>query len=166
MWSLKKFTSAHLFQIAREKSCDYLLIIFMKKLRDSFKITLRGSQHALTTCKNKLFKCCKYHYTCSQNNILLDVFKVCKPQKRAEKFMELFNLFELKILGYYLRVFRSSREFFLPSQILAELWLGVYDAQPAKWSCFALSSNTSLDELNSRSRTMDRVQPFFFKCLS
>ena len=39
---------------------------------------------------------------CSQNNILLDVFIVCKLQKRAELFMELFNVFELKILGYYL----------------------------------------------------------------
>ena len=38
--------SSELFQIAREKSYDYLLIIFMKKLRDSFKITLIGSQHA------------------------------------------------------------------------------------------------------------------------
>ena len=27
----KKFTSAYLFQIAREKSCDYSLIICMKK---------------------------------------------------------------------------------------------------------------------------------------
>ena len=45
MWPLKKFTSAYLFQIAREKSCDYLLMIFMKKLRDSFNITLIGSQH-------------------------------------------------------------------------------------------------------------------------
>ena len=27
----EKFTSAYLFQIAREKSCDYLLIIYMKK---------------------------------------------------------------------------------------------------------------------------------------
>ena len=44
--SLKNFTSAYLFQIAREKSCDYLLIIFMKKLRESFKISLIGSQHA------------------------------------------------------------------------------------------------------------------------
>ena len=41
----KKFTSAYLFQIAQEKSCDYLLIIFMEKLRDSFKISLIGSQH-------------------------------------------------------------------------------------------------------------------------
>ena len=31
-WSLKKFTSAYLFRIAKkEKSCDYLLIIYMKK---------------------------------------------------------------------------------------------------------------------------------------
>ena len=31
LWSLKKFTSAYLFQIAREKSFDYLLIIYVKK---------------------------------------------------------------------------------------------------------------------------------------
>ena len=30
--SLKKFTRAYLFQITREKSCDYFLIICMKKL--------------------------------------------------------------------------------------------------------------------------------------
>ena len=30
----EKFTSAYLFQIAQEKSCDYLLIIHMKKFRD------------------------------------------------------------------------------------------------------------------------------------
>ena len=35
--------------------------------------------------------------------------------------------------------------------------------RPAKRSFFALSSNTSLDKLNCRSRTMDRVQPLFFK---
>ena len=29
MWSLKKFTSAYLFQIEREKSCDYVLITYM-----------------------------------------------------------------------------------------------------------------------------------------
>ena len=31
MWSLKKLKSAYLFQSAREKSCDYVLIIYMKK---------------------------------------------------------------------------------------------------------------------------------------
>ena len=29
------FTSAYLFQIAQEKSCDYLLIIYRKKFRNS-----------------------------------------------------------------------------------------------------------------------------------
>ena len=29
--SLNKFASAHLFQISREKRCDYLLIIYMKR---------------------------------------------------------------------------------------------------------------------------------------
>ena len=32
----EKFTSAYLFQIAREKSCDYLLILSMKKFRDGY----------------------------------------------------------------------------------------------------------------------------------
>ena len=31
LWSLKKFKNAYLFQIAREKSCDYVLIMYMKK---------------------------------------------------------------------------------------------------------------------------------------
>ena len=113
-----------------------------------------------------MFKCYKYHHTCNQNNIFLDVFKVCKPKRWAQQFMELFNLFELKILGYYLRIFRSSKEFLLPPLILAEFCLGAYHAQPAKRSCFSLSFNTSLDELNSWSGTMDRVQPLFFKSLS
>ena len=30
----EKFTSAYLFQIAQEKSCHYILIIYMKKFRD------------------------------------------------------------------------------------------------------------------------------------
>ena len=79
-------------------------------------------------CENNLFKCCKYHHTYCQNNIFLDVFKVCKPQQRAEQFMELFNVSELKILGYHLRVFRSSREFLLLPLILAELCLGANTA--------------------------------------
>ena len=33
-WVFEKFTSAYLFQIAQEKSCDYLLIIYMKKFRN------------------------------------------------------------------------------------------------------------------------------------
>ena len=46
------------------------------------------------------------------NNILLDVFKVCKLQKRAEQFMELFNVFEIKILGYYLEFSALTENFF------------------------------------------------------
>ena len=30
----EKLTSAYLFQIAQEKSCDYLFIMYMKKFRD------------------------------------------------------------------------------------------------------------------------------------
>ena len=39
-------------------------------------------------------------------------FKVCKLQKRAEQFMELFNVFELKILGYYLEFSAPPENFF------------------------------------------------------
>ena len=35
--SLKKFASAYLFQIAREKLCDYLLVIYMKKFEKKRK---------------------------------------------------------------------------------------------------------------------------------
>ena len=50
----------------------------------------------------------------------------------------------MKVSGLLPRVFRSSIEFFL-------LFWGAYHSQPS--------------ELNSRSRTMDRVQPLLFKCL-
>ena len=66
-----------------------------------------------------------------KNNIFLNVFKVCKPQKWAEQFMELFNLFELKILGSYLE-FSALPEFFLPPLILAELCLGAYHGEPSE----------------------------------
>ena len=66
----------------------------------------------------------------------LNVFKVCKLQKRAEQFMELFNLFELKILGSYLE-FSALPEFFLPPLILAELW-ALTTASQAKLFCFVL----------------------------
>ena len=38
LWSLKKFTSAYLFQIAREKSCDYVFTIYqyMKKYKIAY----------------------------------------------------------------------------------------------------------------------------------
>ena len=61
----------------------------------------------------------------------LGVFKVCKLQKRAEQFMELFNLFELKILGSYLK-FSALPEFFLPPLILAKLCLGAYHGEPSE----------------------------------
>ena len=65
-------------------------------------------------------------------------FKVWKLQKRAEQFMELFNLFELEILGYYLRVFRSSREFLLPPLIyLSSFVWALTTASQAKLFRFA-----------------------------
>ena len=46
----EKFTGAYLFQIAREKSCDYLLIICMKKFRDGWA----EGTHAYHAIKEKL----------------------------------------------------------------------------------------------------------------
>ena len=51
----EKFTSAHLFQIAQEKSCDYLLIIYMKKFhiyemveqKEGTRIMLSGKDCAI-----------------------------------------------------------------------------------------------------------------------
>ena len=45
-----QFTSAYLFQIAQEKSCDYLLIIYMKKFGDGW---LEGT-HAYHAIREKL----------------------------------------------------------------------------------------------------------------
>ena len=46
----EKFTSAYVFQIAQEKSCDYLLIIYMKKFRDG----LAEETHAYHAVREKL----------------------------------------------------------------------------------------------------------------
>ena len=46
----EKFTSVYLFQIEREKSCDYLLIIYMKKCRDG----LARETHAYHAIREKL----------------------------------------------------------------------------------------------------------------
>ena len=44
---LEKFTSGYLFQIAQEKSCDYLLIIYMKILMTENQNKCNfGSAHA------------------------------------------------------------------------------------------------------------------------
>ena len=46
----EKFTSPYLFQIAREKSCDYLLIIYMKK----FGVGLAQETHMHHAIREKL----------------------------------------------------------------------------------------------------------------
>ena len=46
----EKFTSPYLFQIAQEKSCDYLLIIYVKKSRDG----LAEETHAYHAIRERL----------------------------------------------------------------------------------------------------------------
>ena len=43
--AFEKFTSADLSQIAREKSCDYLLIIYMQKFDSNFPLIVLISCH-------------------------------------------------------------------------------------------------------------------------
>ena len=43
----EKFSSADSFQIAREKSCDYLLILYMKKFRDVKADKTHAQYHAI-----------------------------------------------------------------------------------------------------------------------
>ena len=82
----------------------------MKKLRGRAKVIYSNAANIITRAVKTTF---------------LSMFlRFCKAQQRTEQLMESFNLFELKILGYYLRVLRSSREFLLPPLLLAELCLG------------------------------------------
>ena len=75
-------------------------------------------------------------------------------QKRAEQFMELFNVFELKILGYYLEFSAPPENFFFLLWYLPSFVWALTTASQAKLFRFVLQH---LYELNSRSRTMDRV---------
>ena len=75
---------------------------------------------------------------CSQNNILLNVFKVCKLQKWAEQFMELFNVFELKILGYYLEFSAPPENFFFLLSYLPNFVWALTTASQAKLFRFVL----------------------------
>ena len=66
--SLKKFTSAYLFQIAREKSCDYLLIIYMKKFemvkqKKRTRITQSGKNCAIIASSRA-----RAHFCCLMNS--------------------------------------------------------------------------------------------------
>ena len=53
----RKFTSAYLFQIAQEKSCDYLLIIYMKKIemvkQKKLKRITQSGENCAINCTNQ-----------------------------------------------------------------------------------------------------------------
>lgn len=56
----KKIYKRHSFQIAREISCGYLLIIYTKKNFDKYIFLIMQKQSARVTVKNNLFKPCAY----------------------------------------------------------------------------------------------------------
>ena len=78
----------------------------------------------------------KINYSNAAN--LLNVFKVCKLQKRAEQFMQLFNVFELKILGYYLEFSALPENFFFPLSYLPSFVWAHTKASQAKLFHFVL----------------------------
>ena len=90
--------TASSFQIAREKSLDYVMIIYMKKTR---YIIIMQKKSARFKCKNNLFKLCKCHCAFGQNNrvrskiIYNDIFTSLRRKKvqiPAKQFKELFSL--------------------------------------------------------------------------
>ena len=95
LWSLKKLTSACLFQIAREKSCDYVLITYMENTR--WLIIIKHQQSARIKCKNNLFKPCvrskqpRTIKTIIYNDIFTSLRRK-KVQSSSKHFKELFSL--------------------------------------------------------------------------
>ena len=76
--------SAYLFQIAREKSCDYVLIIFVKKYEIAYHNYAEAKRaHQV---QNKLLKsasdmvCLVKTTTYAQNNIIKGYFHIFKAQ--------------------------------------------------------------------------------------
>ena len=84
----EKFASAYSFQIAREKSCGYLLIVYLKKISDKqlivcFYFAFRGShappsRNRLVQTFIQLFVLCFWNY---HLNFELDVVALSKPDR-------------------------------------------------------------------------------------
>ena len=130
----------------------------MKKLRDSLKISLIGSQPAYTTCKNK--------YSNAANIITGAVETTfCSMFLKYASYRNGLNSSWHCSMCLNSRFWVITWSFPLFQRISSSSFdtLGAYHDQPSE---AASLSHTSLEELNSRSRTMDRVQPLFFKCLS
>ena len=90
MRSLKKLTSAYSFQIAQEKSCDYVLIIYMKNVYEK-----AHHNYAEPKCAHqvqKLFiQTVRYVKTKIYNDIFTSI-RCKKLQSLAKQFKELFSL--------------------------------------------------------------------------
>ena len=83
---MKKFTGAYLFQIAREKLCDYVLIIYMKKIRDSLcrsKACASSVETIYSNPASDLVRSVKTTANDQNNNIqrYLHIFKAQKSSK-------------------------------------------------------------------------------------
>ena len=87
--SLKKLTSAYLFQIAQEKSCDYVLIIYMKKYEKAHH------NYAEPKCAHQVQKWFIQTVRYVKTKIYSDIFTSIrrkKLQSLAKQFKELFSL--------------------------------------------------------------------------
>ena len=70
----EKLMSAYLFQIAREKSCNYVLIIYMKKYEIAYH------NYAEASDMMRLVKTTTY----AQNNNIQCYFQIFKAQKKIK----------------------------------------------------------------------------------
>ena len=66
--SLKKFTSAYLFQIPREKTCDYLLIVYMKKIETVKQKKRRRNTQSGKNCAIIVPSRARAHFCCLTNS--------------------------------------------------------------------------------------------------
>ena len=97
---LRKFTSAYLFQIARKKPCDYILMIYIK-IRDSWSQLCRSKARALTAKifhlnpEGDIARSVKTT-ACDQRNNLRWHFHIFEAQKKVQspaiQFKALFSL--------------------------------------------------------------------------
>ena len=88
LWSLKKFKSAYFFQIAQEKACDYLLIIYI--WRNTWQlIIIMQKQSARIKCKNDFFTASYIARSVKttandKNNNIQRYFHIFKAQKSSK----------------------------------------------------------------------------------
>ena len=137
MWFLKKFRSAYLFQIAWEKSCDYVLIIYMKKYEIAYIIMQKQSMHIK----------CKIIYSNLASNIVRSVKTTLYNQNNNTQ--------------WYFRIFEAQKRFivWLKSSRNCSVWFALNYLK----TVFSVYLNQS--ELSNFSMYLIRKVPIKCMCI-